>query len=124
MTSIYMQCRALIVGSMAPVGNAFRASCVESSTLPWAPAEVRATRVTRMIRNASLQLTLLHLVLFTGSIARAQAPAGPLPPQPGAALQQPPPQSKLKAQVTLVDMPVTVRNAKGEMVHTLEVQNF
>jgi VWFA-related protein len=77
-----------------------------------------------MNRNASLQLTLSLLVLFTASIARAQAPAGPISPQPGAALQQAPPQSKLKAQVTLVDMPVTVRNAKGEMVHTLEVQNF
>jgi len=77
-----------------------------------------------MRRIASLRLTLPLLVLFSSGLARAQAPAGPITPQPGATVQQAPPQTKLKAQVSLVDMPVTVRNGKGEMVHNLEAKDF
>jgi VWFA-related protein len=69
--------------------------------------------------------TLLLLLVFASAPARAQAPVGPITPQPGIAVQQaPPPQAKLKAQVTLVNTPVTVRNAKGEMVHDLEAKDF
>jgi len=41
-------------------------------------------------------------------------------------VQQPPKsaQAKLKVQVALVNTPVTVRNARGEMVHNLEAQDF
>jgi VWFA-related protein len=41
-------------------------------------------------------------------------------------VQQPPKdaQPKLKVQVALVNTPVTVRNARGEMVHNLEAQDF
>ena len=52
-----------------------------------------------------------------------QAPTGPLPPRPGAAVQQPP-KSEIKVQVALVSTPVTVRDARGEMVHNLEAKDF
>lgn len=54
---------------------------------------------------------------------QAQAPEGPLPPRPGQAVQEAP-QAKLKVQVGLVNLPVTVRDAKGEMVNNLEAPDF
>src|SRR5437899_12885965 len=55
--------------------------------------------------------------------ACAQAPSGPLSPKPGAEVQQPP-KNAIKVQVALVTTPVTVRDARGEMVHNLEAQHF
>jgi VWFA-related protein len=55
---------------------------------------------------------------------RAQAPEGPLPPRPGQAVQAPPPGAQLKVRVTLVNLPVTVRNSKGDMVHDLDAKDF
>ena len=55
--------------------------------------------------------------------ARAQAPDGPMIPQPGAPIQQGPP-SPIKIRTVLVNTPVTVRNEKGEMVHDLEESDF
>ncbi len=45
-------------------------------------------------------------------------------PQPGVAIQQAPPETKFKLQSILVSVPVTVRNAGGEMVHDLESGDF
>jgi len=69
---------------------------------------------------------LLGAVLSCTAAARSQAPDGPLPPRPGQTVQQPPPntQAKLKVQVALVNMPVTVRDNKGEMVHDLDAKDF
>jgi VWFA-related protein len=69
---------------------------------------------------------LLVVLLTIAGAARAQAPEGPMAPRPGQPAQQVPPdvQAKLKVQVALVNMPVTVRNAKGEMVDDLEAQDF
>jgi len=53
----------------------------------------------------------------------AQAPTGPLPPKPGAQIQQPP-KNEIKVQVALVTTPVTVRDSRGEMVHNLEAKDF
>jgi VWFA-related protein len=55
---------------------------------------------------------------------RAQAPEGPLPPRPGQTVQAPPPGAQLKVRVTLVNLPVTLRSSKGEMVHDLEAKDF
>lgn len=70
----------------------------------------------------------LSVILVLGCFAatvRAQAPEGPMTPQPGVAIQQaPPPQPKFKLQSILVSVPVTVRNAGGEMVHDLESKDF
>jgi VWFA-related protein len=70
-------------------------------------------------------LVLVALLAAAGA-SRAQAPEGPLKPRPGQPIQQAPPdaQAKLKVQVALVNMPVTVRNAKGEMVHDLDAKDF
>jgi VWFA-related protein len=54
----------------------------------------------------------------------AQAPPGPVTPQPGVAIQQPPPQVAVKVRVALVTTPATVRDSKGEMVHDLEPSDF
>src|SRR5258708_4710456 len=80
----------------------------------------------RMSHIASTILTLMLEVAFAGAPAGAQAPSGPLPPKPGTAVQQPPKdaQAKVKVQVALVNTPVTVRNARGDMVHDLEAANF
>jgi VWFA-related protein len=54
----------------------------------------------------------------------AQAPTGPIAPQPGAPVQQAPPQSKIVTRVSLVNTPVTVRDGSGHMVHSLDAKDF
>src|ERR1017187_8380888 len=70
----------------------------------------------------------LHRIWLAGSLAllpciatRGQVLEGPLEPPPGLAIQQAP---KIKLQTVLVNTPVTVRDAKGEMVHNLEERDF
>jgi VWFA-related protein len=65
---------------------------------------------------------VLGMLAMAGPV-RAQAPTGPLPPKPGVPVQQPP-ESAIKVQVALVTTPVTVRDSRGEMVHSLEASNF
>jgi VWFA-related protein len=68
-----------------------------------------------------------HLLLLLSALSTpvlAQSPPGPVAPQPGAAVQQPPPQTAFKIRVALVSTPATVRNSKGEMVHDLEARDF
>jgi VWFA-related protein len=62
--------------------------------------------------------------LFLATAAAGQAPAGPITPQPGAAIQVAPAASAIKLRSILVNTPVTVRDASGEMVHTLEARDF
>jgi VWFA-related protein len=65
------------------------------------------------------------LLALAGSLARAQAPSGPIPPKPGAEVQQAPKDMpKVRVQVALVNTPVTVRDSHGEMVHDLEARDF
>ena len=54
--------------------------------------------------------------------AQAQAPEGPMVPQPGVPIQKGP--APIKLRTVLVNTPVTVRNGKGEMVHDLEEADF
>ncbi|MBZ5528539.1 MAG: VWA domain-containing protein [Acidobacteriia bacterium] len=56
----------------------------------------------------------------------AQAPAGPLPPRPGVAIQEPPKESgaAIKKEVRLVTTPVTVRDASGQMLHNVAQEEF
>jgi VWFA-related protein len=58
--------------------------------------------------------------------AFGQAPEGPMQPPPGTAIQPTPPEAlaKITARVTLVNMPVTVRDAKGGMIHDLDQPDF
>jgi VWFA-related protein len=55
-----------------------------------------------------------------------QAPAGPQTPAPGTPMQQAPAVSpkKLVSRVTLVNTPVTVRDARGQMVTSLAAKDF
>jgi VWFA-related protein len=73
----------------------------------------------------------MHLVMFAGWFAMvtvvspcawAQAPEGPMIPQPGVPIQKGP--APIKIRSVLVNTPVTVRNEKGEMVHDLEESDF
>ena len=54
--------------------------------------------------------------------ALAQAPDGPMIPQPGTPVQKGPAPIRLRS--VLVNTPVTVRNEKGDMVHDLEESDF
>jgi VWFA-related protein len=56
--------------------------------------------------------------------APAQAPTGPITPQPGTTVQQAPAQTKIVTRVSLVNTPVTVRDASGHMVHSLDAKDF
>jgi VWFA-related protein len=61
----------------------------------------------------------------------AQAPSGPIAPKPGQAVQKPPqgapqkpPGQSIRVRVNLVNTPVVVRNAQGELVLDLLENNF
>ena len=79
-----------------------------------------------MARIASTSITLVLLLALLDISTRAQAPPGPLGSKPGVEVQPRPKdtQAKVKVQVTLVNTPVTVRDARGEMVHNLEARDF
>lgn len=66
------------------------------------------------------------LALLLGALlkAGAQVPAGPLPPKPGVAIQQPKEKPAIRVRVDLVNTPVTVRNAAGELVLDLSQSDF
>jgi VWFA-related protein len=72
------------------------------------------------------QFRRLLLVLYAGSACSlaAQSPSGPISPQAGTAIQQAPTQPKIGVRVALVNTPVTVRDSKGQMVHTLDIKDF
>ena len=78
-----------------------------------------------MRRSASVLLLLLGSV-FNAIPLGAQSPQGPIAPRPGTPVQQAPPeaQAKLVVRVSLVNTPVTVRDARGEMVANLEMKDF
>ncbi len=74
------------------------------------------------------KLALLPLVFFlvlsAAGSARAQAPPGPLPPKPGVSIQPPQEKPEIRVKVDLVNAPVTVRDAAGEMVLDLAQGDF
>ena len=77
------------------------------------------------MRIAGTSVALSVALALTGVHARAQAPSGPIPPKPGVEVQQAPKDMpKVRVQVALVNTPVTVRDARGEMVHSLEARDF
>jgi VWFA-related protein len=67
---------------------------------------------------------LLFGVLLFAIRAHAQAPEGPMTPQPGIEIQKAPSESRFRVRSILVNTPVTVRNSAGEMVHNLEQSDF
>jgi len=75
-----------------------------------------------MKRRLSLFVGLLAMAAIATPHASAQAPDGPIIPQPGMPIQKGP--APIKIRSVLVNTPVTVRNVKGEMVHDLEESDF
>jgi VWFA-related protein len=78
-------------------------------------------------RWTSIAAALIFLFASIGANSLfEQAPEGPLPPRPGTPIQATPPEAlaKLTARVTLVNTPVTVRDANGAMIHDLDEQDF
>jgi VWFA-related protein len=67
---------------------------------------------------------LLALLSLAAEPLRAQAPPGPLPPKPGVPIQQPQERPAIRVKVELVNTPVTVRDASGEMVLDLTSRDF
>jgi VWFA-related protein len=70
-----------------------------------------------------LGLPILSLSAAASPLS-AQSPSGPIAPQPGTSVQQPPPPPKIGIRVTLVNTLVTVRDAKGQMVDNLDAKDF
>ena len=73
-----------------------------------------------MIKRVAIFAGVLAMVALPR--AQAQAPEGPMIPQPGTPIQKGP--APIKIRTVLVNTPVTVRNEKGEMVHNLEESDF
>jgi VWFA-related protein len=78
--------------------------------------------------NRHLAVRLFFLTLFgawvSASPLAAQSASGPIAPLAGNAIQQPPPQAKIGVSVALVNTPITVRDSKGQMIHTLDAKDF
>jgi VWFA-related protein len=78
--------------------------------------------------NRHLAVRLFFLTLFgawvSASPLAAQSASGPIAPLAGNAIQQPPPQAKIGVSVALVNTPITVRDRKGQMIHTLDAKDF
>src|SRR5690242_16547231 len=86
-------------------------------------------------RTRTLTLTfatiLAGLALLAADAAPAQVSSGPIAPKPGQAVQKPPqgaPQKPLdqsiRVRVNLVNTPVVVRDARGELILDLEENSF
>lgn len=79
-----------------------------------------------MNRRLALGAALLPGLLLGSAQLAAQSPEGPIPPKPGTPIQQPPlnKDTTITRHVRLVNTPVTVRNAKGQMVPDLDRGDF
>src|ERR1700682_647779 len=102
------------------------AQTVNSVTSNYECGCATVVRVTMGGRRATARAAGLAWLGLAGacSQASAQAPEGPIAPRPGIAVQQPPPEARLKVRVSLVNTPVTVRDGRGQMIHDLDARNF
>jgi VWFA-related protein len=62
-------------------------------------------------------------ILFSTANARAQGTQGPIAPKPGTTVQKAP-ESTIRVKVALVNAPVAVHDAKGELVLDLQQKDF
>src|SRR3977135_2352409 len=60
---------------------------------------------------------------ISGALAKAQGTQGPITPKSGATVQKAP-QNAIRVKVALVNAPVAVHDAKGELVLDLEKKDF
>src|SRR5258706_2129932 len=58
------------------------------------------------------------------SLLPPQSPKGPITPQRGTRVQRPPGKTKMVTAVSLVNTPVTVKDAHGQLVDTLDTKDF
>lgn len=80
----------------------------------------------KLLRSTALAFAVVCCSICAQCLM-AQAPEGPLPPpSPGTKIQPTPPEAlaKISARVTLVNTPVTVRDANGAMLHDLDEKDF
>ncbi len=78
--------------------------------------------VKEIAKRIARQTFVAALCLLSMAVcAAAQAPEGPMTPPPGTTIQKAP---AIKLRTVLVNTPVTVRDVKGEMVHSLEESDF
>jgi VWFA-related protein len=87
--------------------------------------------ITRAHKTWIRTAILAGLTLFGTKLALPQAPSGPLAPKPGQTVQRAPQQTaqkpldqSIRVRVDLVNAPVVVRNAQGELVLDLVEKNF
>jgi VWFA-related protein len=80
--------------------------------------------MTRLPASRLLFAALAAAFLAFAPFLFAQSSSGPITPQPGAAIQQPPRDAKIGVSVALVNTPITVRDNKGNMIHTLDAKDF
>ena len=64
------------------------------------------------------------LLVSAARTGAQESPEGPIVPQHGVPVQTGPPPSRIKLRTILVNTPVTVRDGKGEMIHSLEERDF
>ncbi len=62
-------------------------------------------------------------IVFLAHAAQPQGTQGPIAPKPGTTIQQPP-EGTLRVRVALVNAPVVVSDAKGELILDLEKKDF
>jgi VWFA-related protein len=114
---IFLQSRRTsIVGREKADGNALQGG---RRRIEYAKDFVKMGRAKKRWRILAGAVILQALTL---PCAVAQAPPGPITPQPGAQVEKVPP--TIKVRTVLVNTPVTVRNEKGQMVHDLEETDF
>jgi VWFA-related protein len=63
------------------------------------------------------------LTLFSSVLAHAQNTQGPIAPKPGTSVQQPP-NNAIRVRVQLVNAPVVVTDAKGNLISDLQQKDF
>jgi VWFA-related protein len=71
----------------------------------------------------SNRLLAMLALISSAAAVRAQSPDGPMAPRPGQTVQQAPP-GAVRVRVTLISTPVTVKDAKGNLVDNLTAADF
>src|SRR5579863_3283244 len=105
------------------------ATLVVESASNWIHCARRFASTMNPLSASRLFFAALSAAFFLcGPSIFAQSATGPITPQPGAVIQQPPRDAqhdaKIGVSVSLVNTPITVRDNKGNMIHTLDAKDF
>jgi VWFA-related protein len=77
--------------------------------------------LSNVVKITAKKVLLVTMLWGVPMLLNAQAPEGPMTPDPTVVPQKVP---NIKVRTVLVNTPVTVRNPQGEMVHSLEATDF